>query len=132
MITKRRKRSSTLLFFKKWALYRLYRKRPPRFVNRTVPKIIVISVHTVNRFPLNKQIKKNTTQHRKLKRWAIQKSSLVKVLSLIERKENNLCITGNRLSKKCVVHEGQTIKHNDYSWSVPLPFVDNNLYSSIF
>ena len=39
-------------FFKKWASYRLYRKRP-RIVNRTVPKIIVISVHTVNRFPLN-------------------------------------------------------------------------------
>jgi hypothetical protein len=31
----------------------LYRKRPPRIVNRTVPKIIAISVHTVNRFPLN-------------------------------------------------------------------------------
>jgi hypothetical protein len=38
--------------FKKWASYRLYRKRPPRIVNRTVPKIIVISVHTVNHFPL--------------------------------------------------------------------------------
>jgi hypothetical protein len=37
---------------KKWASYRMYRKRPPRIVNRTVPKIIVISVHTVNRFPL--------------------------------------------------------------------------------
>jgi hypothetical protein len=31
----------------------LYRKRPPRIVNRTVPKIFAISVHTVNRFPLN-------------------------------------------------------------------------------
>jgi hypothetical protein len=30
----------------------LYRKRPPRIMNRTVPKIIAISVHTVNRFPL--------------------------------------------------------------------------------
>jgi hypothetical protein len=29
-----------------------YRRRPPRIVNRTVPKIIAISVHTVNRFPL--------------------------------------------------------------------------------
>jgi hypothetical protein len=35
-----------------WASYHLYRKRPPRIVNRTVPKIIAISVHTVNRFPL--------------------------------------------------------------------------------
>ena len=30
----------------------MYRKRPPRIVNRTAPKIIAISVHTVNRFPL--------------------------------------------------------------------------------
>jgi hypothetical protein len=45
--------SSTPLFFKKWASYRLYHKWPPRIVNRTVPKIIVISVHTVNRFPLS-------------------------------------------------------------------------------
>ena len=30
----------------------MYRKWPPRIVNRTVPKIIMISVHTVNRFPL--------------------------------------------------------------------------------
>ena len=53
MITKRRKRKfNTTFFFKKWASYRLYRKRSPRIVNRTVPKIIVISVHTVNRFPL--------------------------------------------------------------------------------
>jgi hypothetical protein len=29
--------SSTLLFFKKWASYRLHRKRPPRIVNRTSP-----------------------------------------------------------------------------------------------
>ena len=49
---KEENRSSTLLFLKKWASYRLYRKRPPRIVNRTIPKIIVISVHTVNRFPL--------------------------------------------------------------------------------
>ena len=53
MITKRRKRKFNALFFLKWASYRLYRKRPPRIVNRTVPKIIVISVYTVNRFPLN-------------------------------------------------------------------------------
>jgi len=52
MITKKKNGSSTLLFFKKWASYRLYRKRPPRIVNQTVPKIIAISVHTVNRFPL--------------------------------------------------------------------------------
>jgi hypothetical protein len=32
--------------------YRWYRLRPPRIVNRTVPKIIAISVHMVNRFPL--------------------------------------------------------------------------------
>jgi len=31
----------------------LYRKRPPRIVNRTIPKIIAISVHTVNRSPLD-------------------------------------------------------------------------------
>jgi hypothetical protein len=37
---------------KKGASYRLYRKRPPRIVNRTIPKINVIVVHTVNRFPL--------------------------------------------------------------------------------
>ena len=30
----------------------MYRKRPPHIVNRTIPKIIVISVDTVNRFPL--------------------------------------------------------------------------------
>ena len=30
----------------------MYRKRPPCIVNRTLPKIIAISVHTVNRFPL--------------------------------------------------------------------------------
>jgi hypothetical protein len=35
--------SSTLLFFKKWASYRLYRKWPPRIENQTVPKIIAIS-----------------------------------------------------------------------------------------
>ena len=40
-------------FFFKWASYRLYRKRPPRIVNRTVPKIITISVHTLNRFHLS-------------------------------------------------------------------------------
>ena len=52
MITKRRKRKFNTTFFKKWASYRLYRKRPPCIVNRTVPKIITISGHTVNRFPL--------------------------------------------------------------------------------
>ena len=31
----------------------MYHKRPPRIMNRTVPKIIAISVHTVNRFPLS-------------------------------------------------------------------------------
>ena len=45
--------SSTLFFFKKWASYRLYRKRPPRIVNRTIPKIIAILVHAVNCFPLS-------------------------------------------------------------------------------
>jgi hypothetical protein len=56
MITKRRKRKfNTTFFSKKWASYRLYRKRPPRIVNQTVPKIIAISVHTVNHFPLNWQ-----------------------------------------------------------------------------
>ena len=54
MITKRRKRKfQHYFFFKKWASYRLYSKRPPPIVNRTVPKIIAISVHTVNRFPLS-------------------------------------------------------------------------------
>jgi hypothetical protein len=53
MITKRRKRKFNTTFLKKkWASYRLYRKRHPRIVNRTVPKIIVIS-GTVNCFPLN-------------------------------------------------------------------------------
>ena len=55
MITKRRKRKFNTTFFKKWASYRLYRKRPPCIVNWAVPKIIAISVHTVNRFPLTKQ-----------------------------------------------------------------------------
>jgi hypothetical protein len=44
--------NTTFFFSKKWASYRLYRNRSPRIVNRTVTKIIVISVHTVNRFPL--------------------------------------------------------------------------------
>ena len=53
MITKRRKRKfNTTFFYKKWASYRLYRKQPPRIVNRSVPKIIAISVHTVYRFTL--------------------------------------------------------------------------------
>jgi hypothetical protein len=41
-------------FFSKNEHHIVYRKRPPRIVNRTVPKIIVISVHTVNRFPLSR------------------------------------------------------------------------------
>jgi hypothetical protein len=41
-----------LFHYRRSGSYRLYRKRPPHIVNRTVPKIIVISVHTVNRFPL--------------------------------------------------------------------------------
>jgi hypothetical protein len=48
MITKRRK----LLFFSKNEHHIVYRKRPPRIVNWTAPKIIAISIHTVNRFPL--------------------------------------------------------------------------------
>jgi hypothetical protein len=39
--------------------------QPPRIVNRTVPKIIAISVHTVNRFPFNKYISHYNTELKK-------------------------------------------------------------------
>ena len=52
MITKKRKRKFNTTFFSKNKHHIVYRKRPPRIVNRTVPKIIAISVHTVNRFPI--------------------------------------------------------------------------------
>jgi hypothetical protein len=61
LINKKYWNTKSHFLFAKYNFYYQYRyiklnyrtcKRPPRIMNRTVPKIIVISVHTVNRFPL--------------------------------------------------------------------------------
>ena len=72
-----KKRKFNTTFFKKWASYRLYRKWPPCIMNRTVPKIIVISVHTVNRFPITSyqvsvHLTKRFQRRRFKKNWPIK------------------------------------------------------------
>jgi hypothetical protein len=64
-------------FFSKNEHHIVYRKRPPRIVNRTVPKIIVISVHTVNRFPITSyqvsvHLTKRFQRRRFKKNWPIK------------------------------------------------------------